>query len=86
MFDYNIDTIIRVNLISFRLICGVLLISSVVISTMYSATFTSQVAVPNFKVLANSLEDVAADSRIEAFVLKGSPTDEYFQVCIYIIC
>ena len=77
-----IDFSIRGISLHFRIVCGVVMIGTVVISNMYTAIFTAQLAAPNFKVLANSIEEVAANPKIEALVYKGSPTDDYFQVYI----
>ena len=64
----------------YRMACGSIILGSMFLFIEYSAIYTSQVAVPHYKVLANSIEDVAANPDIKVYVLKDSPTANYIEV------
>ena len=62
------------------MICGSVLLISVVFGIVYSAIYTAQLAIPHRDVLVKTIEDVAADPNIKATVTIGSPTANYILV------
>ena len=66
--------------LAYRMLIGCILLIAGVVGTIYPAVFTSQLAAPRYQVLAKSIEDVAANPDIKAFVIKGSPTANYILV------
>ena len=67
------------------MICGSILLSAFVLVVEYSSIYTAQLAVPSYKVLVKSIEDVAANPAINLYLSKGSPLESYILVCIYLI-
>ena len=62
------------------MICGCNLLIIVVLTTVYSAIYTSQVTVPHFQELVTSVEDLAANPDISVYILRGSTTATYVMV------
>lgn len=74
----------RSRLLSYRFVCGSVLLASVVLGNYYSAIYTSILAVPRFQITIKSIEDVAADPNIKVYLFKDTPTENYVQVVIYL--
>ena len=66
--------------LAYRMICGSILLIAVVANVVYTAIYTSQLAVDRYQVLVKSIEDVAANPAIKVYVTKGSATASYVLV------
>ena len=66
--------------VQYRMIVGCILLSAVVINVIYPAIYTSLLAVPRYKVLVKSIEDVAANQEIKVYITKGTPSANYVMV------
>ena len=69
------------GILAYKMIIGCILLIAGVVNTFYPAIYMSQLTVPRYKVLVESIEDVAANPDIKAFVTSGSPTANYVLVC-----
>lgn len=67
--------------IAFRTVFGTLLLTTLVLSNLYTSVFTSLLAVPYFKVIANNIEEVADNPSIRVHAYNLSGTTDYVLVC-----
>ena len=67
--------------LAYRIICGCILLITVVITNEYPAIYTAQLAVPRYTPLVKSVGDVAAEPDIKVFMTKNSETSAYVLVC-----
>ena len=67
--------------LSYRIVCGCILLIAVVLPIVYTDVYVAQLAVPHFQPLVRSIEDVAANSNIKAYVTKGFAPENYLMVC-----
>ena len=74
---------IRILLSYHRLIGGSVLFMAVVVTVLYSAIYTAQLAVPIFNPLVKSIDDVAANPAIKVFVASGSSVNAIVMVRLY---
>ena len=70
--------------VRYRMIVGCILLSAVVNNVVYPAIYTSLLAVPRYKVLVKSIEDVAANQDMKVYVTRGSFTANYVTVSLYL--
>ena len=67
---------------SYRMICGCILLIAVVLTVIYTDKYMSQLAAPHYAILANSIEDVSANPNIKSYVTKGFNTAVYVLVSV----
>jgi len=68
----------------YRFITACILISSLILTNLYSAIYTSLITVPHYNVNIKSIEDVAANPYIKVYGYKGSPTVNYIEVVSFL--
>lgn len=71
---------LRNNSFHFRLACVFACMGFFIISNYFTASFTSLISVPLFRLPVNSIEELANSQTVKTLLLKGSSTDEYFLV------
>jgi hypothetical protein len=49
----------------------------------FTASYTSVLSIPNFKMPISSIEDLANNEDLNPLILKGSSTDEYISVSTF---
>ena len=66
--------------LTYRIICGCILLTAVVLPIIYIDVYTSQLTVPHYQPLVKSIEDVAANPNIKSYLMKGFATAAYIMV------
>ena len=65
---------------SYRTLCGCILLVSGVLMFVYSAIYTSQLTIPQYEEQIKSIEDVAANPEIKVYTTRGSTLTNYLLV------
>ena len=62
---------------SFRLACVVSFFGIFIIMNYFTASYTSELSIPNFKTTVSSIEDLANNRAVNPLLVKGSSSDEF---------
>lgn len=69
---------------SMRVLCAFSAIGIFIVANYFTAAYTSTLSMPVFKTPITSVEDLANTNVVATLLIKGSSTDGYIMVLIYI--
>jgi hypothetical protein len=55
-----------------------------IITNYFTASYTSVLSIPVYKPIATSIEDLANSNTVKTLLIKGSSTDDYIMVNLFI--